>query len=182
MSGYFLNFWVLFVLLTTHAVPARAEVSECGRIAPHCSASVIEAMDRAWRRSGMGHLRTEAGFCLIWERFSSEDGQSGCRYKIAELPFTNESAKITFVPPRGCNSIFHTHPNFAVPEPSPGDRQTADKIHARVYTITSKGLFVYSPFERTTTRLRANLDWNQPCQGGDEQWRLEGLDGSDREL
>ena len=135
----------------------------------HCLPSVIDAMKRAWARTGNGSLGTEAGFVLNGDYgdFGIADTKSGNtrghQTMTINLP---GSADPTF-------ALFHVHPNNSGPYPSTpdnnylgngqGDTGVADKYGIPFYVISKSGLAMYDPTTKMSSMLRNNLEWSKPC-------------------
>ncbi|HEY9232415.1 MAG TPA: hypothetical protein VIS78_09715, partial [Blastocatellia bacterium] len=72
---------------------------------------------------------------------------------------TNEYKRFTFVWNPATIAIVHTHPNGCPAQPEGDDLATADKYRAPIFTITSRGMFVYDPATRKTTRVLDGTQW-----------------------
>jgi hypothetical protein len=111
----------------------------------------IEAFDKAWRRSGNG-TSTQEGVVLILRM--ADGGYSG-----REMGATNEYKQFTFPWHPATIAVVHTHPNSSDPRPRDEDIVVADKYQVPVFTITSRGMYVYDPLTRKLSKVMANLDW-----------------------
>jgi len=112
---------------------------------------VVSAFQQAWRRSGNG-LSSAEGLVLILRMV---DGT----YTAHEMGATNEYKKFTFAWHPATIAVVHTHPNSSNPKPQDHDIALADKYRVPVFTITSRGMFVYDPTTKKTSRVREDLDW-----------------------
>ncbi len=131
----------------------------------HCDKTVIDAMKKAWTRSGNGTRNTEAGF-LVYEL----NGQIA----TVNLPNTNQSLRISFKPsellPTGATllAIFHTHPTEKSDKPSageaPSDKATSSKLLVPVYVMHRNGLSRIDSNGKITERIRKNLEWLKQCE------------------
>jgi hypothetical protein len=111
----------------------------------------IQAFHKAWQRSGNGSSPFE-GVVLILKMGNGT-------YQARELGATNEHKKFTFAWHPATIAIVHTHPNNSDPKPQDDDITVADKHHVPIFTITSRGMFVYDPSTKKTSQLMSNLDW-----------------------
>ncbi len=112
---------------------------------------IVEAFGKAWRRSGNGSLPLE-GVVLILRM--ADGGYSG-----REMGSTNEHKQFTFRWHPATIAIVHTHPNTSDPQPQDEDISVADTYHVPVFTITSRGMYVYDPGPRKVSKVMSNLDW-----------------------
>ena len=112
---------------------------------------VVAAFAKAWSRSANGTSGVE-GVVLV---LRMADGS----YSGREMGATNEQKKFTFNWHPATIAIVHTHPNMSDPKPHDEDLVVADKYHVPIFTITSKGMFVYDPFTRKVSRVLDNLNW-----------------------
>jgi hypothetical protein len=112
---------------------------------------MVEAFGKAWRRSGNGTSPQE-GVVLILQM---ADGG----YSAREMGATNENRQFTFSWHPATIAIVHTHPNASDPKPQDEDIAVADKYRVPIFTITSRGMYVYDPCTRKLTKVMSNLDW-----------------------
>jgi hypothetical protein len=113
--------------------------------------NVIKELDTAWRMSGDGANDREAVVLI----FRMPDGSYTGRLQR----FTNEFNELTFRWDPAAVAIVHTHPNSCSPRPSEQDRRVADKWGVPNYTITIKGMYVYDPATKKTSKVLNRLDW-----------------------
>lgn len=112
---------------------------------------VVKAFTKAWRRSGNGTSDVE-GVVLILRMVRG--GYSG-----REMGSTNERKQFTFHWHPSTIAIVHTHPNSSDPRPHHGDISVADKYQVPIFTITTRGMYVYDPLTRKVSQVLTNLDW-----------------------
>jgi hypothetical protein len=131
----------------------------------YCNSKIIDAMKKAWMRSGNGTRNTEAGF-LAYEK----DG----KIDVVNLPNTNQFDKITFkpneiLPPNATLlGVFHTHPTNRSKLPSVGEKKdsdTAKQLDVPVFIMHRWGLSSIDPQGNISEDIRKNLDWQKPCGG-----------------
>ena len=111
----------------------------------------VEAFSSAWRRSGNGTSPRE-GVVLILRMV---DGG----YKGIDIGSTNEHKQFTFRWHPATIAIVHTHPNSSDPLPQHDDIAVADKYQIPIFTITSRGMYVYEPQSKKISKVMSNLDW-----------------------
>lgn len=111
----------------------------------------VEAFGKAWRRSGNGSQPREAVVLILR---MANGGYSG-----REMGSTNEYKKFTFGWHPATIAVVHTHPNSSDPRPQDEDIVVAEKYQVPVFTITSRGMYVYEPRTGKVSKVMANLDW-----------------------
>jgi len=77
---------------------------------------------------------------------------------------TNERLSFSFEWSPTIIAIVHTHPNSASPEPQRNDLQIADRFQVPIFTITNRGMFVYDPANKKTTKVIETLAWLKPSK------------------
>lgn len=112
---------------------------------------VVAAFSQAWRRSANGTTGVE-GVVLV---LRMADGSFSGR----DMGATNEQKKFTFRWHPSTIAIVHTHPNLSDPKPHDEDLSVADKYRVPIFTITSRGMYVYDPLNRKISQVLSNLDW-----------------------
>ena len=128
--------------------PADAEsVAKVSRIDRH----VINEFQKAWSVASAGTTSQE-GVVLI---FRLLDGS----YRAQSQGNTNQHKKFTFKFVPNAIAIVHTHPNSIDPRPSPEDAEVSDKLGVPVYTITTRGMFMYNPRTKKITKIMDGMDW-----------------------
>lgn len=115
---------------------------------------MIGEFSRAWIRAGDGTAANESVVLIL--------RMVGGGYSARSLGTTNQNRAFTFGWHPGTVAVVHTHPNGSDPRPQGEDIKVADKYGVPVFTITSRGMFVYDPRTRTTSMVKRNLDWLDP--------------------
>jgi hypothetical protein len=113
--------------------------------------AIVDSFSLAWRRAGNGTLSSE-GVVLI---LKMKDGKFSGR----EMGATNEYKRFTFGWHPATIAIVHTHPNSSDARPQDDDLAVANKYHVPIFTITSRGMFVYDPGTKKISRVMLGLDW-----------------------
>lgn len=117
---------------------------------------MIEEFNRAWIRAGDGFAANESVVLIL--------RMVGGGYSARSLGTTNQNRAFTFGWHPATVAIVHTHPNGSDPRPQGEDINVADKYRVPVFTITSRGMFVYDPSTKTTSLVKRNLDWLDPSK------------------
>lgn len=112
---------------------------------------IVKAFEKAWQRSGDGTSSLE-GVVLI---LRMADGSFSGR----DMGATNEYKRFTFPWHPAAIAIVHTHPNASDPKPCDQDIVAAEKRGVPVFTITSRGMYVYDPGTRKISKVMNDLDW-----------------------
>jgi len=112
---------------------------------------VVDKFREAWRSSGNGTTTQERVLLIL----RMVDGS----YSARSMGSTNEYKSFTFPWHPGAVAIVHTHPNSSSPKPQPADMQVADKLHVLMFTITSRGMYLYDPSTKMITKIQEGLDW-----------------------
>ena len=112
---------------------------------------LIREIEKAWQRSKLGTGDIEGAVLIL----QNSDGT----YKAVAVGKTNEYHQVTFQWHLETIAIFHTHPSSRDPKPSRIDRRIADKVRVSIFTITSRGMFMYDPNTKETSKVMAGLDW-----------------------
>lgn len=113
--------------------------------------AIVKEFDKAWYISGGGTNGRE-GVVLI---FRMADGS----YTGKLQHFTNQHRKATFKWNPAAVAIVHTHPNSCDPKPADQDKRVADKYGIPNFTITLRGMYVYDPATKKTSKVMDGLDW-----------------------
>jgi hypothetical protein len=128
--------------------PAETEaVNKVARI----DRAIIKEFEKAWAVSSAGTSNLE-GVVLV---FRMLDGS----YRARSQGNTNQFKKFTFKWTPNAVAIVHTHPSNIDPRPSPEDEQISLKLGVPIYTITTRGMFVYNPKTGKTTKIMDGMDW-----------------------
>jgi len=112
---------------------------------------VVREFAIAWQSSG-GGITGREGVVLI---FRMADGG----YRGVSQGASYEYHRFSFGWRPNAVAIVHTHPNNCDPKPSPHDEQVAEKYHVPIFTITLRGMYVYNPATRITSKVLNDLDW-----------------------
>jgi hypothetical protein len=112
---------------------------------------LLRQFKKAWAVSKAGFDSCE-GLVVI---FLMQDG----RYVGHTPGSTNEFEQVSFKWDPATIAIVHTHPNLINPRPSRVDQLAAEKLGIPIFTITSRGMYVYNPTTMQTTRVMDDLDW-----------------------
>lgn len=117
---------------------------------------MIEEFNRAWMRAGDGTAVNESVVLIL--------RMAGGGYAARSLATTNQNRAFTFGWHPATVAIVHTHPNGSDPRPQGEDINVADKYRVPIFTLTSRGMFVYDPSTKTTSLVKQNLDWLDPSK------------------
>jgi hypothetical protein len=115
---------------------------------------IVKRFEEAWRISGNGSFEVE-GVVLV---YLNADGS----YRGTTLRRTNESKKTTFTWYPEIVAIVHTHPKVSYHEPASQDILLADRYGIPIFTITVRGMFMYDPRTKKTTKIKDCMDWLDP--------------------
>jgi hypothetical protein len=115
------------------------------------SNDVIEAFKKAWRISKAGTSVNE-GVVLV---FQNPDGS----YTGESQGATNQYKEFTFTWNPKAIAIVHTHPNSSDPRPQEEDLRIADRFRVPMITITSRGMYMYDPRTKRTTKVLEGVEW-----------------------
>jgi len=155
---------VLAINLTTGLYASLSNAVEVARTHPEFAARInagfvmskfdkpiVESFGRAWRRVGNGTLSEESVVLIL----RMADGS----YSGRDLGSTHEHKQFTFRWHPATIAIVHTHPNSSSAKPQDEDITVANKFRVPIFTITSRGMYVYDPSTRKTSKVMDNLDW-----------------------
>jgi hypothetical protein len=112
---------------------------------------MIDAFGLAWSVAGGGTGSAE-GVVLILR-------MAGGGYSARSMGFSNEYKAFTFSWHPATIAIIHTHPNKSSAWPEGEDLNVADRYGVPVFTITNRGMYVYDPVTRRTSKVKDGLDW-----------------------
>jgi len=115
------------------------------------NSTLVAQLKQAWQAAGKGSSNHEAAVIIVQQPDSSYQ---------AILVFDQEGFQTIRleVPPHAV-AIFHTHPNHAGGEPSLADRRNSDLLSIPNFTLTDRGVWVYDPHTRRTSRIHYKLAW-----------------------
>lgn len=117
---------------------------------------IVKMFNRAWQRAGNGASPAEAVVLILRMADGSFSGR--------DMGATNEYKQFTFHWHPAAIAIVHTHPNSSQPEPYGADIAAADHHGVPIFTITSRGMYVYDPGTRKISRVMDNLSWLEQTQ------------------
>ena len=126
---------------------------------------MIKEFNRAWIRAGDGTAANESVVLIL--------RMGGGRYGARSLGTTNQIRAFTFSWHPATVAIVHTHPNGTDPRPQGEDIKVADKYGVPIFTITSRGMFVYDPGTKSTSLVKRDLDWLDPSKWTSELARKQ---------
>ena len=112
---------------------------------------IIEKFREAWKATANGVMTRESVVVIL----RMLDGTFSAR----SMGITNEYKSFTFAWHPATIAIVHTHPNSSNPKPLHPDREVADKLGVLMFTITSRGMYLYDPTTKQTTRIQDGLSW-----------------------
>jgi hypothetical protein len=112
---------------------------------------MVDSFSAAWRRVGNGTLPEESVVLIL--------RMANGGYSARDLGSTHEHKQFTFRWHPATIAIVHTHPNSSSPKPQDEDLAVANKYNVPIFTITSRGMYVYDPTTKKITRVVENLDW-----------------------
>lgn len=115
---------------------------------------MVEEFRRAWTRAGAGTVASE---CVVLILRMANGG-----YSARSMGFSNEYKAFTFPWHPATIAIIHTHPNKSSARPLDQDVSVADKYGVPIFTITNRGMYVYDPSTRKTSKVKEGLDWLDP--------------------
>src|SRR5215831_1748116 len=133
---------------------AYAQDTQPGRIGyiqSHMNSQVIQEFDKAWQAACQGIANTERAV-LIFRRVDGSlvaEGQGS----------TNQFERLSVKWNQAAIAIVHTHRNHDDAEPSEPDKKVANKLGVPIFTITSRGMYVYDPEMKKVVKVQDGLDW-----------------------
>jgi hypothetical protein len=83
-------------------------------------------------------------------------------FQARRLKMTFEHRKATFPWHPAIVAVIHTHPNDCPAKPQPDDIALAHRHKIFMFTLTDRGMFVYNPATRQTTKVVDGLQWLNP--------------------
>lgn len=115
------------------------------------NAGLLKAFSAAWQSAGDGTSDEERAVLI----FKTREGHYIARLTRPCRGFRHTSFRWD---PQAV-AIVHTHPNHVGPMPSEQDEMVARKYAVPIFTITSRGMFVYNPLTRRTTKVLDGIEW-----------------------
>ena len=128
----------------------------------------IKDFGTAWNISNNGTSGKE-GLILLFRTF-----QGGYIARIQRK--TNEMRQVTFTWVPNAVAVVHTHPNRNDPKPSSLDIELADRFNVPMITITLRGMYLYDPATKKTTRVFDGLDWLESAKWAKLAESTKGVD------
>jgi hypothetical protein len=113
--------------------------------------AVVEEFRKAWRVAGAGAFEIE-GLVLLYR---NPDGTITAKSQGQ----TNQRRRFSITWNPEVIAIVHTHPNSCNAQPEGGDLEIGDHLGIAVFTITNRGMYVYDPGTKKTSKVRDGLDW-----------------------
>jgi len=125
----------------------------------------IGKFGEAWRSTGNGTTSKERVILIL----QMADGS----YRAKLQALTNEYKSCAFKWHPATVAVVHTHPNSSNPKPQEADMKIADRFNALMFTITARGMYLYDPSTRETTKIQDGLDWLSPASWEKVKAQLE---------
>jgi hypothetical protein len=116
---------------------------------------IVDEFAQAWMGAANGTSASESVVLIL--------RMAGGGYGAKCLGRTNQHREFTFAHPATA-AIVHTHPNNADPRPQGEDINVADRYGVPIFTIARRGMFVYDPATKTTSKVKEGLDWLDPSK------------------
>ena len=113
--------------------------------------AMVREFNGAWRQCVLGTKATEAVVLVL----RGADGSP----KAVSAGRSNQFYKFTFNWNPAIIAIFHTHPNNRDPKPVEEDIAIARRFDVPIFTLSRKGMFMYSPAADRTIKIKGGLDW-----------------------
>jgi hypothetical protein len=121
--------------------------------------SAVAQFRNAWRLAGAGTDKIEA-VVLLYRKI---DGS----LEATLAPMTYQFERSEFRWNAAIFGVVHTHPNCDDSRPSHEDLRLAKRFNVPVFTITSRGMYMYDPEKDKISRVQSDLDWLDRSK-----WRL----------
>lgn len=118
--------------------------------------AVVNEFKKAWSCSGNG-INSLEGAVLIY-RFPNHV------YKAKFLGCSSERNRVSFRWNPSAIAIVHTHPNGREARPSEPDIRIADRYGVPIFTLTNRGMFMYHPATRETSKVMEGFNWLNPSK------------------
>jgi hypothetical protein len=118
--------------------------------------SMVEEFRQAWIRARAGTASSESVVLIL--RMMNRG------YSARSMGYSNEYKSFTFPWHPATIAIVHTHPNESNARPLGPDIDIADKYGVPIFTITSRGMYVYDPTTKHISRVKDGLDWLDPSK------------------
>jgi hypothetical protein len=118
--------------------------------------NMVEEFRQAWIRARAGTASSESVVLIL--RMVNHG------YSARSMGFSNEYKQFTFPWHPATIAIVHTHPNESSARPLGPDLDVADKYGVPIFTITSRGMYVYDPTTKQISKVKDGLDWLDPSK------------------
>ena len=153
---YVLAIWCAVAVLAQQAnqnetQPASILASNAEFILTAIDERAVAQFKHAWRSVGSGSDKIEAAVLL----YRKIDGS----LESTLLPLTFEIDRFGFRWNAAIIGVVHSHPNCDDFRPSHQDLQLSRRFNVPIFTITSRGMYMYDPGKRKISRVQPNLDW-----------------------
>ncbi len=121
------------------------------RFIERMDAGLIKTFSEAWQEAGDGTADTESVVLIFRTGEGAYTGKLTHFYRAYKRTSFNWNPRAV--------AIIHTHPNGVGARPSKQDELVAHKYTVPMFTITSRGMFVYDPITRKATKLLNGTEW-----------------------
>jgi hypothetical protein len=133
------------------AQPASVLANNAEFILTAIDESAVAQFKNAWRSVGSGTDKIEA-VVLLYRKI---DGS----LESTLLPLTNEIERFGFSWNAAIIGVVHTHPNRDDFRPSHQDLKVSNRFNVPIFTITSRGMYMYDPEKKKISRVQPDLNW-----------------------
>jgi hypothetical protein len=126
------------------------------RLLSRVDEDLISQFKKAWAIAKAGFDTCEGVVIVVL----TKDG----RYVGRSPGVSNEFEQASFRWDPATIAIVHTHPNLINARPSGIDEAAAERLGIPIFTITNRGMYVYNPTTRKTSRVMQDMDWLEPSK------------------
>ena len=112
---------------------------------------LVKEFNGAWQQCVLGAKDIEAVVLLL-------RGPNGSVRPVS-AGHSTQSYSFTFKWNPDIIAVFHTHPNNRDPKPQPQDVQIARRFDVPIFTLTSRGMYLYDPITDRITRVKSGTEW-----------------------
>jgi hypothetical protein len=133
------------------ARPASVLATNAEYILTAIDESAVAQFKNAWRSVGSGTDKIEAVVVLYRKIDDSLESTL--------LPLTNEIERFGFSWNAAIIGVVHTHPNRDDFRPSHQDLKVSNRFNVPIFTITSRGMYMYDPEKKKISRVQPDLNW-----------------------
>ena len=117
---------------------------------------VVGQFKNAWRSVGAGVDKIEA-VVLLYRKL---DGSLEATLE----PITYQVERSEFRWNAAISGVVHTHPNCDDSRPAGADLRLAKRFQVPVFTITSRGMYMYDPEKNKISLVKPGLNWLDPSK------------------